>query len=61
MTPLYDTNLNYRSLFVNKGSESGILTGPGGPKRPDQTGSGSATLQKKDRGSEGAILNSKEQ
>ena len=39
-------NLNYRSLFVYKGTGSGIFPDPdpGDPKRPDPTGSGSATL-----------------
>ena len=31
-------------LFVDKGSGSGIFPDPGDPKRPDPTGSGSATL-----------------
>ena len=42
--------LNYRGLFVDKGSGSGSGIfpdpDPGDPKRADPTGSGSATLDK---------------
>ena len=46
--PLKPEHLNYRGLFVDKGSGSGIFPDPdpGDPKRPDPTGSGSATLPK---------------
>ena len=38
-----EKNLNYMGLYVDNGSGSGIFPDPGDPKRPDPTGSGSAT------------------
>ena len=46
---IWRENLNYRGLFVDTGSGSDIFPDPGDPKRPDPTGSGSATLVKKRR------------
>ena len=43
---IYREKLNYRGLFVDKGSGSGIFPDPdpGDPIRPDPTGPGSATM-----------------
>ena len=47
---IWRENVNYRGLFVDKGSGSGSGNfpdpDPGDLKRPDPTGSGSATLVK---------------
>ena len=45
-TILYNKKFEFQGFFVNKGSGSGIFPDPdpGDPKRPDPTGSGSATL-----------------